>query len=77
MHYLRVFLKACHICQLARNDQPPMRQLESRINLNYRPISRLSMDLKVMPRSQKGNQYILCVIDEVTNYLVSAPLISS
>ena len=27
-----------------------------------------------MPRSQKGHQYILCVIDEVTNYLVSAPL---
>ena len=37
-------------------------------------MSRLSMDLKVRPRSQKGHQYILCVIDEVTNYLVSAPL---
>ena len=37
-------------------------------------MSRLSMDLKVMPRSQKGHQYILCVKDEVTNYLVSAPL---
>ena len=37
-------------------------------------MSRLSMDLKVMPRSQKGHQYILCVIDEVTNYLVAAPL---
>ena len=37
-------------------------------------MSRLSMDLKVMPRSQKGHQYILCVIDKVTNYLVAAPL---
>ena len=27
-----------------------------------------------MPRSQKGHQYILCIIDEVTNYLVTAPL---
>ena len=74
MHYLRAFLKACHICQLARNDRPPLRQLETRINLNYKPMSRLSMDLKVMPRSQKGHWYILCIIDEVTNYLVSAPL---
>ena len=74
MHYLRAFLKACHICQLSRNDKPPSRQLETRINLNYRPMSRLSMDLKVIPRSQKGHQCILCVIDEVTNYLVSAPL---
>ena len=74
MHSLRAFLKACHICQLSRNDRPPSRQLETRINLNYRPMSRLSMDLKVMPRSQKGHQYILCIIDEVTNYLVTAPL---
>ena len=74
MHYLRVFQKACHICQLSRNDKPPSRQLETRINLNYRPMSRLSMDLIVMPRSQKGHQYILCIIDKVTNYLVTAPL---
>ena len=37
-------------------------------------MSRLNMDLKVMPRSQKGHWYILCIIDEVTNYLVTAPL---
>ena len=37
-------------------------------------MSRLSMDIKVMPRSQKGHQYILCIIDEETNYLVTAPL---
>ena len=37
-------------------------------------MSRLSMNLKVMPKSQKGHHYILCVIDEVTNYLVTAPI---
>ena len=74
MHYLRSFLCTCHICQLFRNDKPPSRQLETRINLNYRPMSRLSMDLKGMPRLQKGHRYILCVIDEMTNYLVTAPL---
>ena len=74
MHYLRSFLSACHICQLFRNDKPPSRQLETRINLNYRSISRLSMDLKVMPILQKGHRYILCVMDEMTNYLITAPL---
>ena len=29
------------------------------------------MDLKVMPRSHKGHKYILCVINEVTNYLIT------
>ena len=74
MHYLRSYLSACHICQLFRNDRPPSRQLETRINLSYRPMSRLSMDLKVIPRSQKGHRYILCIIDEVTNYLIATPL---
>ena len=43
-------------------------------NLNYRPLSRLSMDLKVMLRSYKGHKYILCIIDEVTNYLIMVPI---
>ena len=37
-------------------------------------MSRLSMDLKVMPRSHKGHKYILCVIDEVTNFLITVPI---
>ena len=27
-----------------------------------------------MPRSQKGQRYILCIIDEVTNILVTVPI---
>ena len=36
-------------------------------------MSRLSMVFKVMPRLQKGHRYILCVIDEMKNYLITAP----
>ena len=53
IHYLRSYIKGCHIYQLTRNKKLPSRQLQTRINLNYRPLSRLSMDLKVMPRSSK------------------------
>ena len=35
------------------------------------------MDLKVMARSHKGHIYILCVIDEVTNYLIMVPIYQS
>ena len=74
MHYLRSYIKGCHICQLNRKNKLPERQLQPRINLNYRPLSRLSMDLKVMPKSYRGDKYILCVIDGVTNYIVTAPV---
>ena len=74
MHYLGSFIKGCHICQLSRSDKPPTRQLQPQIYLNYRPLSKLSMDLKVMPKSQKGHKFILCIIDEMTNYLITVPI---
>ena len=74
MHYLRSYIKGCHICQLNRKDKLPERQLQPRINVNYRPLLRLSLDLKVMPKSYKGDRYILCVIDKVTNYIITAPV---
>ena len=74
IHYLRSYIKGCHICQLSRNEKPPTRHFQTRINPNYIPMSRLSMDLKVMPKSQKGHKYVLCVIDEVTNFLITVPI---
>ena len=71
MHYLRSFIKGCHICQLSRSNKLPTRQLQPQIYLNYRPMSKLSMDLKVMPISQKGHKFILCIIDEMVNYLIT------
>ena len=32
------------------------------------------MDLKVIPKSYKGDRYILCVINEVTTYIIIAPV---
>ena len=74
IHYLRSYIKGCHICQLSRNEKPPTRHFQTRINPNYILMSRLSMDLKVMPKSQKGHKYVLCVIDAVTNFLIMAPI---
>ena len=74
IHYVRSYIKGCHLCQLACNEKPPPRQLQTRMNPNYVPLSRLSMDLKLMPRSHKGHKFILCIIDEVTNYLITVPI---
>ena len=74
IHYLRSYIKGCHLCELMCNEKPHPRQLQARINPNYVPMSRLSIDLKVMHRSHKGHKYILCIIDEITNYLVTVPI---
>ena len=77
VHYLCSYIKGCHICQLSRKDKTSTRQLQARINLNYRPLSRLSTDFKVMPKSHKGHSFILCITDEVTNYLITVPIYHS
>ena len=74
IHFLRSYIKECHLCQLACNEKPTPRQPETRINPNYIPLSRLSMDLKVMPKSHKGHKFILCIIDEVANYLITVSI---
>ena len=74
IHYLRSYIKGCHICQLACNEKLPVRQPQTRINPNYIPLSRLSMGLKVMPRSHKVHKFTLCIIHEVTNYLITVPI---
>ena len=73
MHYLCSYINGCQVCQLNSKDKLPTRQLQ-RINLNYIPLSRLSMYLKVMQKSYKGHKFILCIIDEVTNYLITVPI---
>ena len=74
IHYLRSYIKSCHIYQLMHNEKPPTKTLQTRINLKCRPLSRLRMDLKVMPWSSKGHKFILCIIDETTNYLSTIPI---
>ena len=42
--------------------------------MNCRPLSRLNVELKVMPKSHK---FILCIIDEMTNYLIAVQIYHS
>ena len=77
IHYLRSYIKGCHINQVSRNEKPPARQLQQRINLNYRPFSRFSLHLKVIPKSIKGHKFILCITDEIMNYLITVPIYES
>ena len=74
IHYLRSYIKGCHICQLTCNEKPPTRHLQTTLNPSYIPMSRLSMDLKIKLRSHKGHKYILCIIDEVMNFLITVPI---
>ena len=38
IHYLRLCIKGCHMCQLSRNEKLPTRHFQTRINANYIPM---------------------------------------
>ena len=56
MHYLTSLIKGCHICQLARPDKPPIRQMQPQIYLNYRPLSKTKHGSESDAKIPKGSQ---------------------
>lgn len=50
------------------------RLLEKRVNINEKSLSKISMDIKHLHRSSDGYKYVLVLLCEVTNYLVTHPL---
>ena len=56
MHYLRSFIRRCHICQLSRPDKLSMRQLQPQIYLNYRPLSKTKHGSESHAKIIKGSQ---------------------
>ena len=74
MHYLHSYIGGHHTSQLSKKDKIPTRHFQKRINLNYKSLSILSIDLKVMPKSHRGHKFILCVINDLTNKLITMPI---
>ena len=74
VHYLRAYIKECHMCQIHRKEKPQLRQLYLRINPDYKASTRLNMGLRVMSISYKGHTFIILAIDEVTNVMMTIPI---
>ena len=50
--------------------QTPSNENKSKLYTNVKA----DHGFKVMPRSHKGHRFILCIIDEVTNFLITVPI---
>ena len=56
MHYLRSIIKRCHICQLARSDKSPMRQLQPQILFELQTITKVKYGSEGNAQVTKGSQ---------------------
>ena len=73
-HYIRMYIASCHKCQMTKQGKAKQRYREGRIFLNYRPMSKVSMDIKYMPKATNGMKFILVIVDDNLNYMITVPL---
>ena len=50
---------------------------DTKNKFQVKTIFKLSIDWKVMPKSYIGHKFNLCIIDEVTDYLITAAICQS
>ena len=73
---IRQYITTCLQCESRKEKSSDVRIHYPRIPLDYRPMSRLSLDIKHMPRSSLGYKYILLCTCEATNWVVGIPIIN-
>ena len=75
---LRSYIVSCHVCQLFKNSKRFDRPfLQRKYDLNQGTMTCISMDIKHMPGSSTGHNYILVMLCEISNFMVTAPMVTA
>ena len=73
--FVRAYIVGCHTCQFFKNSKRFHRPLQKRTyDISQPTLANVSMDIKYMPKSNKGFKYLLVILCEITNFLVTHPL---
>ena len=68
------YVKACLRCQQFKGKPDRPRPFHTRIPDSYRPFDRISLDFKTMPTSGTGFRHLMVICDEMTRFVICAPL---
>ena len=73
--YVRSYIIGCHVCQLFKHGKRFLRPFHQRkYDLSESTMTNISMDIKHMPNSENGFNYILVMLCEISNFMVTTPL---
>ena len=73
---IKQFVASCYECQSMKGKEQTPKVYYPRIPLNTRVMARISMDIKVMPKSVLGYNCILVCVCEYTNWVKAIPLVN-
>ena len=68
------YVLCCQTCQSRRDKDPVTGVHYPRIPVNFRPLSRMSMDVKHMMPSKFGYNHILLCTSEISGYVIGIPI---
>ena len=75
---VRSYIVSCHVCQLFKNSKRFDRPfLQRKYDINQGTMTCISMDIKHMPTSNTGHNYILVMLCEISNFMVTAPMVTA
>ena len=75
---VRSYIVSCHVCQLFKNSKRFDRPfIQRKYDINQGTMTCISMDIKHMPKSSSGYKYILVMLCEISNFMVTAPMVTA
>ena len=73
--FIRAYIVGCHICQLYKNSKRFNNQFQYRAyDISTPALTNVSMDIKYMPTSSKRYKFLLVLLCEVSNFIVTHPM---
>ena len=75
---VRSYIVSCHVCQRFKNSKRFDRPfLQRKYDINQGNMTSISMDIKHMPGSSSGYNFILVMLCEISNFMVTAPIVTA
>ena len=84
-HHIHAYITGCHLCQLLKAGPRFNRPHQRRININVPALSKISLDIKYMPKVYAGKNtegenlywsFLLVLLCEISNFVILVPLTS-
>ena len=73
MHnYVAKYIATCQLCQERQDMNDTPAATFARVPISFRPMERMSMDVKYMPRGQDNFSKLLVMVCEITNWCITA-----
>ena len=71
---IRKYAQSCHTCNTGSAKEPDFKSYHTRITYDFRPMSRISPDIKLIPLSNHGFNTFCFATYEISNYVIGIPM---